>query len=464
MSNILIIDDDPQICNLLATAFENRGHTAISEPTLTQGIEKLHTQAMDVVFLDVNLPDGNGLEAMKTIRQLPAAPEIIIITGSEDVDGAELAMHSRAWDYIPKTGSYKKFVFALDRALEYRRHKQARHAATVIQREGIIGDSGPVMDCLDQVAKAARTDIPVLITGETGTGKEMFSRAIHANSPRASGLFVVVDCTTMPHRLVESTLFGHVKGAFTGADFHRTGLMKTADKGTLFLDEVGELPRDIQQKFLRALQEKRFRPVGAEQEIQSDFRLVCATNRDLKQMVAARLFREDLYYRLFSMHLPLPPLRERKTDIPLLVQAHLSGKKTGPKSPGFKMSEDFTEAMQDYDWPGNVRELIHTLDLVCSQAGPGATLFSRHLPDNIRTLNIRHRLSGSIPATAKTLTGLHPGGSTLTFKAYMDQKKKAYLQHLLADTRGNIADCCARSRLSRSQIYRLLHPYGLKIP
>jgi two-component system, NtrC family, response regulator len=234
MSDILIIDDDPQICNLLATAFGNRGHTAHFELSLAQGLEKLQARAMDVVFLDVNLPDGNGLDAMKTIRQMPAAPEIIIITGSEDADGAELAMQSWAWDYIPKTGSYKKFVFALDRALEYRRHKQALQAATVIQREGIIGDSGPVMDCLGQVAKAARTDIPVLITGETGTGKERFSRAIHANSPRASGPFVVVDCAAMPGHLVESTLFGHVKGAFTGADTHRTGLMKNADKGTLF--------------------------------------------------------------------------------------------------------------------------------------------------------------------------------------------------------------------------------------
>jgi two-component system, NtrC family, response regulator len=420
---------------------------------------------MDVVFLDVNLPDGNGLEAMKTIRQMPAAPEIIIITGSEDVDGAELAMHSRAWDYIPKTGSYKKFVFALDRALEYRCQKQARHTAAVIRREGIIGDSSPVMDCLDQVAKAAKSDIPVLITGETGTGKEMFSRAIHANSPRASGPFVVVDCAAMPARLVESTLFGHVKGAFTGADTPQTGLMKAADKGTLFLDEVGELPLDIQQKFLRSIQERRFRPVGAAQEVQSDFRLVCATHRDLKQMVTDRVFRQDLYYRLFSMHLPLPPLRDRKTDIPLLVQSYLSGKKTGSPGPGFTVSQDFTDALQDHDWPGNVRELIHTLDLVCSQAGPGATLFSRHLPENIRTLNIRHRLSGSTPekAQANTAPGLHrPGSYSLTFKAYMDQTKQAYLHHLLSDTQGNIADCCKRSGLSRSQIYRLLQQYGLK--
>jgi len=458
MSEILIIDDDPQICNLLETAFRKKGHTVRSESTLTQGLKTLESRNVDVLFLDVHLPDGNGLEAIEAIRQMPDAPEVIIFTGSEDAHGAELAMQSRAWDYLPKTGSYKKFIFVLDRALEYRRQKQARRGAAAIDRRDIIGDSRPVMNCLDQVARAAGSDIPVLVTGETGTGKEMFSRAIHINSSRSKGPFVVVDCAALPGHLVESTLFGHVKGAFTGAYENRTGLMKTADKGTLFLDEVGELPLGVQKKFLRALQEKWFRPVGAEKEVQSDFRLICATNRDLKHMVNHQLFREDLYFRLFSMHLSLPPLRARKTDIPLLVQAHLAGICDPMNVHGFTVSEDFSQALTGYDWPGNVRELFNTLDLVCSQAGPGATLFARHLPDHIRTAGIRLRLSGSEPATGRPLSDL----SALTFKQYMDRMKQAYLRNLLSDTRGDIAACRRRSGLSRSQIYRLMQQYGLK--
>ncbi len=458
MSEILIIDDDPQICNLLETAFRKKGHAAYSESTLTQGMKRLDSRNVDVVFLDVHLPDGNGLEAIEAIRQMPDAPEIIIFTGSEDIDGAELAMQSRAWDYLPKTGSYKKFIFALDRALEYRRQKLARRDAAAIDRRDIIGDSRPVMDCLDQVARAAGSDIPVLITGETGTGKEMFSRAIHINSSRSRGPFVVVDCAALPGHLVESTLFGHVKGAFTGAVENRTGLMKTADKGTLFLDEVGELPVKVQKKFLRALQERRFRPVGAETEVQSDFRLICATNRDLKHMVERRLFREDLYFRLFSMHLSLPPLKARKTDIPLLVQTRLSRIRDRMNASGFTISEDFSEALMNYDWPGNVRELNNTLDLVCSKAGPGATLFARHLPAHIRSAGIRLRLSGSKPAPDTSRSDLN----SLPFKQYMDRMKLTYLQNLLSGTRGDIAECCRRSELSRSQIYRLMQQYGLK--
>jgi two-component system, NtrC family, response regulator len=458
LSKVLIIDDDEQICDILATAFERMGHTASFAVTLQQGLEKIVTDAIDVVFLDVNLPDGNGLAAIKTIQQMPAAPEIIIITGNEDADGAELAMRSNAWDYISKSGSYKECNFALNRALAFRRQKRVPDTTISIKREGIVGESRPVLDCLDKVAKAAKHHMPVLVTGETGTGKELFSRAIHANSSRSHAAFVVVDCAALPGHLVESTLFGHAKGAFTGADTSQTGLMKMADQGTLFLDEVGELPLCVQKNFLRAIQEKQFRPVGAAHEIKSDFRLICATHRNLPDMVQNNSFREDLYFRLFSMHIHLPPLKARKSDVPALVQAHLSRKYDISKEKGVTVSEDFLEELQTYAWPGNVRELINTLDLVCSDAGTGDTLFAHHLPPHIRAFHIRNKFTVSSTAAADPTTL----DKQLQFKDYMEKMKLAYLQDLVSGTRGDIAECCSRSGLSRSQMYRLIQQYNLK--
>jgi len=260
MPKVLIIDDDKQICKLLSTVFEKAGNQTFYQQTLKDGLAQIFSDNIDIVFLDVNLPDGNGLEAIKIIRQHPVAPEIIIITADENADGAALAMQSKAWDYISKAGSYKNFKFALNRAFEYRKQKLLNRPHKRIKRDMIVGESRQISKCLDDVSKAADNDIPVLITGETGTGKELFARAIHTNSNRAHEGFVVVDCAALPEYLVESTLFGHIKGAFTGADSDKDGLMTIADKGTLFLDEVGELPLSVQKKFLRALQEKQFRP------------------------------------------------------------------------------------------------------------------------------------------------------------------------------------------------------------
>ncbi|MCA1786788.1 MAG: sigma-54 dependent transcriptional regulator, partial [Desulfobacteraceae bacterium] len=437
---VLIIDDDAQVCDILTTVFSRMGHTASFALTLQQGLGKIATEIIDVVFLDVNLPDGNGLLAIETIQKMPDAPEIIIFTGNEDVDGAELAMRTNAWDYISKSESHKKCIFALNRALEYRRQKRNQKSAVSFKRSGIIGESPPVLDCLDKVAKAAKHHFPVVITGETGTGKELFSRAIHANSSRSHAAFVVVDCAALPEHLVESTLFGHAKGAFTGADTSHTGLMKMADKGTLFLDEVGELPLAVQKSFLRAIQEKQFRPVGAADEIKSDFRLICATHRNLQEMVKDNRFREDLYFRLFSMHIHLPPLQSRKSDVEALVQDHLSRKYDRSKGKGVTVSEDFLEELQTYDWPGNVRELINTLDLVCSDTGFGDTLFAHHLPAHIRTFHVRSKFTSSSPAASPISSG-----NPLQFKVYMEKMKLAYLQDLLSATKGNIAECCRRS-------------------
>ena len=465
MSKILIIDDDHQICKILVKVFVRMDHEVDYSLTLRQGLDKVFTGKFDIVFLDVNLPDGNGLKAIEIIREHPFAPEIIIMTGDSNPDGAELAMKSRAWDYIQKSGSQKEFKFSLMRALEYRKQKQSKAQRMIIKRDDIIGESQVILKCLNKVSRAANNDLPILITGETGTGKELFSKAIHNNSKQSKAEFVVIDCTSLPEHLIESTLFGHIKGAFTGADSDKTGLVKVADKGTLFLDEVGELPLDVQKKFLRALQEKRFRPVGSKKEVKRDFRLICATHRDLTDMVKKNQFREDLFFRMFSMHIHLPPLKDREGDIELLALHHLSDQKGLAKENSCTMSPEFLEELQMYEWPGNIRELINTIDLVCSDAGAGSTLFPHHLPGLIRAFNIRNKFStpnyndpsAKFPSLNKKKTG-----NKLKFKDHMEKTKYEYLSDLLSTTKGNIKEACKVSGLSKSQLYRSMQQYDLK--
>ncbi|SDU36025.1 sigma-54-dependent transcriptional regulator [Desulfobacula phenolica] len=464
MPNVLIIDDDEQICKLLSKVFNRMGYTASYQLTLKEGLDKIISEYIDIVFLDVNLPDGNGLDAIEIIKQLPLAPEIIIITADEDIDGAELAMRSNAWDYISKRESHRNFKFALERALEYRRQKQAKSPEKPINCTAIIGKSRLISNCLDKISTAAHNDLPVLITGETGTGKELFSRAIHDNSKRSHEEFVVVDCASLPEHLVENTLFGHSKGAFTGADSDKTGLMEMADKGTLFLDEVGELPLDVQKKFLRVLQEKIFRPIGSKKEVKSDFRLICATHRDIAAMVKQNKFREDLFFRLFSMNIHLPPLKDRKEDIITLAQHHLNSKKD-LSGKNCTMSREFSEELKFYEWPGNVRELINTIDLVFSEAGDGTTLFPHHLPENIRAVNIRNKIKAQNKANKNT-PSFFPNkkkiGSIPKLKDHIENTKHAYIQNLISVTQGNIKETCRISGLSRGHIYRLLQQYNIK--
>jgi two-component system NtrC family response regulator len=464
MVEVLIIDDDEQICTFLTKIFTGMGYNTSCQYTLKDGLAKIVSSNIDIVFLDVNLPDGNGLEAIEIIRRNPFAPEIIIITADDNIDGAEIAMRSKAWDYISKTRTHKDFKFALERASEYRKQKQVNQLKKKIKRGAIIGESPLINKCLDEVSKAANSNIPVLITGETGTGKELFSRAIHANSSRSNEGFVVVDCAALPEHLVESTLFGHTKGAFTGADSDKPGLMKMADKGTLFLDEVGELPLSLQRKFLRALQEKQFRPVGGKNEIKSDFRLICATHCDLSTMVKEKTFREDLYFRIFSMKIHLPPLKYRENDIELLAQHQLTQKKASSKENSCTMSREFLEEIQLYEWPGNIRELISIINLVCSDAGDGSTLFPHHLPGHIRAFNIRNKFNALDHGDATIILSpeVKKVGKNLKFKAFIEQMKYDYLQELLSTAKGDINESCRRSGLSRSQLYRLMQQFDIK--
>ena len=460
MARILIIDDDEMLCDVLSRQLNRFGHAVKCTFTLKEGLRMTGGEEFDVVFLDVNLPDGNGIEAVPKIKVKPSSPEIIIFTAQGDPDGAELAIQSGAWDYVQKPPSLKGMLLPLLRALQYREEKIRKAPGAALKLDGIVGRSPKMARCIDLLAESVRTDANVLITGETGTGKELFAKAIHEKSPRSQASFVVVDCGALPETLVESTLFGHEKGAFTGADKAQEGLVSMADRGTLFLDEVGELPLSIQMAFLRVLQEHSFRPVGGKRELKSDFRLIAATNRNLDEAVDTGEFRKDLLYRLRSIEIDLPPLRRRTGDIRDLAMFYVKRfcDKYNLETKGF--SPEFLEAICNYTWPGNVRELMHALERSLSAASQDPVLFPVHLPTHIRVQLAQAAFQGESPAL--------PGGSEPapteigTLRGIVESAERKYLEDLLATTGGNIKEACRVSGLSRTRLYERLKKYKIQ--
>lgn len=468
MARILIIDDDHLMCRSLSLVAGQEGYDVASAHTLGTGLEKAVAEPFDVVFLDVNMPDGNGLDFLSTLSRLPSSPEIIIITGYGDPNGAEFAIKWGAWDYLEKGASVKEVTLSLSRALQYREQKQvgsATHDEAAFKRDGIIGTSARLNECLEHVAQAAISDSSVLITGETGTGKELCARAVHQNSLRSNNKFVVVDCAALPENLIEGMLFGHEKGAFTNADQARDGLILQANGGTLFLDEIGEMPLSLQKVFLRVLQEHRFRPLGSSHELESDFRLVAATNRNLDEMVKTGRFRSDLLFRISTFVVELPTLRERPEDITVLARYHTDRICEHYGIPFKEFSPDFLNMLAAYRWPGNVRELVNTLERTIAATRSESILFPKHLPINLRievTKNTMKRESSSEQpidhSGSSTLPPLHELRDSVYFTA-----EKQYLHDLMALTGNNVAEACHVSGLSPSRLYALLKRQGIHL-
>ncbi len=471
---ILIIDDDVQVCETIASLINRKGLQSRIAHNIVDGLNVLENEYIDIVFLDVRLPDGNGLDALERINQSPSNPEVIILTGLGDPDGAETAIQRGVWDYLVKPSPIKQIKFTLQQALQYRAAKAPQTAPPTLELEGIIGSTEIMHQCYNLITKAALSSANVLLTGETGTGKELFARTIHRNSELKNGPFVVVDCASLTETLVESTLFGHVKGAFTHAMQDQDGLVKLADQGTLFLDEVGELPLSIQRSFLRFLQEHTFRPVGGSKEIHSNFRLISATNRDLDAMTERGEFRKDLLYRLKTIQLNLPPLRERPEDIKALA-VYFSSKMCARNAvPTKGFSQDFFDTLRLYDWPGNIRELSNVIERTVLLAGQQNVLYAMHLPREIRAKAARVSLAKPSgeggeaeknPAqsteeyTALIDSGLK--GHMMSFKDFKKEIELAYLQKLFNQTQGDVTEMLKISGLSRSHFYALLKKYGI---
>ncbi len=477
MATILIIDDDFYIREVLEDNIAVLGHEAVFAKNLSEGRRLTENREFDLVFLDVCLPDGNGLEAVPGIREGPGAPEIIIITGAGDTEGAELAIGSGAWDYIQKPFSMQNIRLQVQRVLEYRNRKREKKRTVSLKRDRIIGCSPRLNACLDRVARCADSDTSVFVSGETGTGKELFARAIHENSSRADRPFVVVDCASLPDQLVETLLFGHEKGAFTGAHCSKTGLISEAHGGTLFLDEVGELPLTTQKNFLRVLQERRYRPVGNRKEFHSDFRLISATNRNIEERVRTGRFRKDLLYRLRSFVLELPPLRDRKEDIKPLTLHYifLTCRKRGIQIKG--MVPEFLGMLESCEWPGNIRELIGSIEEAVLAEPENPVLYPMHLPPRIRVQYVQRSLETEKPSpsplpapkTALPQTDTSPDSISLPLslkdyrKRVMEKGEQHYLEQLLAFTSKNIPRTCEISGLSKSRLYHLLKKYHISL-
>ncbi len=464
MAHILIIDDEKMVCDSVAEVAKSLGHHAAYALTLKEGLRMASSGRFDIVFLDIHLPDGDGLHALPKLREAPSEPEVIIITGRGDPDGAELAIKNGAWDYIEKPLSVDGITLPIMRSLQYRAEKATRKPAKALKQEGIVGSSPQIRQCLDLVAQAANTSANVLITGETGTGKELLARAIHENSRRAANNFVVVDCGALPETLVESILFGHEKGAFTGADKSREGLIKQADGGTLFLDEIGELPLSVQGAFLRVLQERRFRPVGGSHELDCDFRLVTASNRNLDQMVKAGAFRDDLLFRLRSIVIHLPPLRKRDKDIKDLATHYMNRfcDREGIGTKGF--SPEFVELLTSYSWPGNVRELLHAVERALVSAGDDATLFPIHLPNRIRIELARASVDTEKSEATPSQNSSKQPKDFPQLKTLLETTERQYFIDLMPLVGGDIKKACKQSGLSRSRLYDRLKKYDIRRP
>ena len=460
MADILIVDDDSMLAEMLTERLARKGHRAESAADLADGIRKARDGFFDVIFLDVQLPDGNGLEQIGRFSEVTSAPEIIIMTGQGDPNEARKAIQCGAWSYLEKPNVGRDLLLPLTRALQYREEKKKINILPVaLKRHAIIGKAPCLLSCLDQVAQAAMSDASILISGETGTGKELFARAIHENSPRSDKGFVVVDCAALPETLIESLLFGHIKGSFTGADRTAMGLIAMANGGSLFLDEVGEMPEAIQKKFLRVFQERHYRAVGGTTEAYSNFRLISATNRDLDQEVERNRFRSDLLYRLRSLSIVLPPLRDRKEDVKDLARSFLTRLCDRYKIKGKVMTEEFIEHLIAYDWPGNVRELQHTLEHVFAGTVELSTLYAYHLPHHFRerkTLEgIRNRTTTPWVEETREIKPI-----PLPWKDFKTRMEQEYLEGLLASSNGNIKEACALSGLSRARLYQLIKQHG----
>ena len=463
MADILIIDGDSVFTSQLASDLLRHNLPAAHCNSLARAMALLHIGDYKAVLLGDDLPDGDSLEYLSTIQEIPSFPEVIVISHSRDPDVAERAIQNGAWNYITKPPNMQQLLVLITRVINYHAERSSSAFPVSLRREGIIGNSRQLVACLDNVAQAAATEESVLIIGETGTGKELFARAIHKNSARVKKPFVVIDCAALPDALAENLLFGHERGAYTSADSHSTGLIRQADGGTLFLDEVGELPISLQKVFLRVLEGRSFRPVGGVNEITSDFRLLAATNRDLEAMVAEGEFRQDLFYRLLGTRIQLPPLRAILEDINELtcnfIRRHCQRFKM--ESKGF--SPDFLDALMNYEWPGNIRELMNTIEQSLSRAGNENILYPRHLPKTIRSKVARRALEKKLLPEAQLETETMDITDFPELKSYRARKtaeiEKRYLKKLMEITGGNIKLACQMSGLSRERLYALIKQY-----
>jgi two-component system response regulator HydG len=450
MKRVLLVDDDQGMCSMLAARLATRGFQATSETSPAQALEIFERQDFEAVVTDVNMKGMNGVELCRRILEIRSSTPVILITAFGTMDAAIGAIRAGAYDFIPKPFEIDQLVLALDRAMTFASLKaevlRLKRAVADTQRfDEIIGTSPAITQLFGVLAKVAQSDAPVLVTGESGTGKELVARAIHHQGARAKGQLVAVNCAAMPENLLESELFGHAKGAFTDARSAKVGLFQAAHGGTIFLDEIGDLPLGLQPKLLRALQERVIRPVGGTTELPFDARVISATNRDLETMVEEHVFREDLFFRINVIPVALPPLRARGGDVLLLAQHFLERIAARANKPVTAFSPEAAAKLMAYSWPGNVRELQNCVERAVALASFAAIEVS-DLPDKVRAFK-----SSQIVI----------GGDDPTELVSLEELEKRYTQRVLESVAGNKSAAARILQIERKTLHRMLARWGL---
>lgn len=457
---VLILDDESSLRTALFRVFDRKGYQVLTANraeearTLCQG-----DSAIDLAIVDLNLPDGDGIEFMSWLKGIHPGVEVLILTGHGSIESAIRATQKGAFHFVTKPFNLEELISLVDKALAHKKLQQENQQLRTelgkkYQFEQIVGTSEAIQSVLHLVERVADSDSTILVTGESGTGKELIARAIHYNSPRAQGPFIPINCGAIPSELLESELFGHTKGAFTGAVSNRVGRFELADGGTLFLDEIGDLEPSLQVKILRALQERSFEPVGSTKTVQVNVRVIAATNLDLEEAVSKGQFREDLYYRLNVIPIAVPALRERRGDIPLLLKhfMDLFAKNKGRGLVG--ISTEALECLSRYPWPGNIRELENLVERMTILKGYGQIELA-DLPPKYR--------SHSGP-TSMEVGDLDIPENGLDFNTAVDAYENALILKALEKTGWNRNQAALLLRLNRTTLVEKIKKKGLRPP
>lgn len=451
---ILIVDDEDNIRRMLATAFSLEGHETQCASNGHDALQCFTSQPPDVVLMDIRMPEMSGIAVLNLMRaQQPRIP-IILMTAYAEVGTAVAALRGGAFDYVIKPFDLDELNLLIQRALQMHAMKQEirrlhQALSTRWQWGHILTNSPRMMAICQDTAKIALSQANVLISGESGTGKELIARALHYHSRRASGPFIKINCAALPESLLESELFGHEKGAFTGAQARRQGVFERAHRGTLLLNEVGEMPPSLQAKLLRILQEREFERIGGHHTIQVDVRIIAATNRDLQAMVNAGRFREDLFYRLNVIHQTLPPLRERQEDIALLADHFLQKFSSENQRENIEIDSSALSLLRAYPWPGNIRELSNVIERAVVMMNSGALICVDDLPAQLRQPTSRVSEIKPAPSGARNL------------KEEMKREEKRIILEVLEQQKGNRTRSAFMLSISRRALMYKLQEYGI---
>ncbi len=465
--NILILDDDAELCTLLSMRLEGRGYDVATAGTARDGLIKLGEEGFDAMILDLRLPDGTGLDVLASVRARKPDLPVIMLTAHGSIETAVEAMQRGAYGFLTKPFHdhelMQKLAHAVENSALRREVAGLRRMVGSSKDHVILGTSPAITRVRDVIERVAPTEVTVLITGASGTGKELAARALHALSPRRERPFIALNCAAIPRELLESELFGHTRGAFTGANKDRDGLFAAAAGSTLFLDEIGDASAEVQAKLLRVLQEKRYTPVGSTVERQADVRVIAATNRDLRADVRAGRFREDLYFRLHVVPLHMPALRDRKEDIPLLAEVFLERAAARHHLPVPRLAKSAVDALSDHPWPGNVRELANAVEAALLLAGSNE-LGAEHL-GSLTAAN--DNLDAEQPPIAPVRSWLDAALAPLrdaelpALKEARDAFERGYLVEILRRCGGNVTAASRAAGRNRTDFYELLKRHGL---